>query len=183
MLGSMYRELNAHVNVISRKDIDMLYLHHVLHSLAIAKVVEFPGGEKILDLGTGGGFPGIPLAILFPQTHFTLIDGTRKKIAVVQQVVDRLALSNVVALPVRAEDLEGSFDFVVSRAVAKVDKLLAWGEPLLKKTQEKSRGGFLLLKGGDLHEEISSVQKPVAQFPIGSYFEESYFEEKYILHL
>jgi len=183
LLGSLYRDLNTQVNVISRKDIDQLYLHHVLHSLAIAKVLEFEIGDQILDLGTGGGFPGIPLAILYPQCHFTLVDGTRKKIAVVQQVVDRLALSNVTALPVRVEELDGTFDFVVSRAVAKAEKLITWSERLLKKRKKGSRGGFLFLKGGDLREEIAEIRKPVAQFPIGTYFEEAYFTEKYILHI
>ncbi len=183
LLGSLYRDLNTQVNVISRKDIDMLYLHHVLHSLALPKAIQFKSGDKILDIGTGGGFPGIPLAIFYPQCHFTLIDGTKKKIAVVQHVIEKLSLSNVTAIPVRVEELNGTFDFVVSRAVARTEKLINWGERLLKTREKDSHGGFLFLKGGDLREEIAEVRKPVAQFPIGRYFEETYFEEKYILHI
>lgn len=145
MLGPLYSALNQKINVISRKDIDSLYLHHVLHSLSLSMINRFEPGDKILDLGTGGGFPGIPLAIMFPDCHFTLIDGTQKKIGVVKSVVERIGLSNVEAVAVRAENLNGQFDYVVSRAVAKALTIREWCKPLLLPKREGQ--SIYLLKG------------------------------------
>ena len=185
LLGSLYKKLNARVNVISRKDIDALYLHHILHSLAIAKVAALDNPQSILDLGTGGGFPGIPLALLYPKCSFTLIDGTRKKIEIVRTITKELHIQNVDAVHIRAEDFEGTHQYIVSRAVAKTDVLIRWCLPLLRKDQQEREkgGGLLFLKGGDLRQELNSVKYPVEKFQIADYFEESYFFEKYILFL
>jgi len=161
-LGKLYEEWNAKINVVSRKDIENIYHKHVLHSLAIAKMIEFKPDAEILDLGTGGGFPGIPLAIIFPQTKFTLIDGTRKKITVVNEVAKALDLKNVVGKQVRAEELKGQkFDFVVTRAVATLDKLIPWTQRLYKKQ----------------HLEY------IETFPIRNFFEGEFFEEKFIIYV
>lgn len=183
-LGDLYRELNKSVNVVSRKDMDHLYLHHVLHSLAICKTELLRANDTILDLGTGGGFPGIPLAIMHPHCHFTLIDGTLKKINVVRQVAKTLDLQNLDAFHVRAEELSGSFDYIVSRAVGKTNSILSWGLPLLSKKSRRSgkgQGGFLLLKGGDLQAELEPIKTPFVKYSVAEYFKESYFSEKYIL--
>jgi len=184
-LGTIYAEWNEKINVISRKDIENLYLHHVLHSLAIAKFISFKDGTSILDLGTGGGFPGIPLAILFPDCQFTLIDGTQKKITVVKAVIEELDLKNVKALAVRAEDLKEKFDFVVTRAVAKADKLLAWSKKLIQQKQFNNYPNGLIALKGDLKEELKLIPKfeYKESIRIFDYFPELYFEEKYILYI
>jgi len=190
-LEPLYREWNEKINVISRQDIDNLIEHHVLHSLAIAKVIKFNPGSSVLDLGTGGGFPGIPLAILFPETKFVLIDGTGKKIRVVQEVANALNLQNVTAIHGRAEDikLNGQFDFVVSRAVATLDKLMLWGQKFLKKKHHTHvlPNGLLVLKGGDIHHEILILpgkgKDYTEVYPIQKFFREAFFEEKSVVYV
>ena len=185
-LGMLYQEWNQKINVISRKDIENVYPHHILHALAIAKFIKFKPGAKILDLGTGGGLPGIPLAILFPETQFTLIDGTRKKISVVQAIVDALDLKNVKARHVRAEELKEKFDFVVCRAVASLDKLVMWSNPLISKRQQHAfPNGLITLKGGSLKEEKQALPRGayVDILPLTHFFEEEYFEEKVIVYV
>ena len=183
-LSTLYREWNAQINVISRKDIDNLYERHILHSLAIAKLIRFNPGAKILDLGTGGGFPGIPLAILFPETQFTLIDGTRKKIHVVKAVSESLGLKNVTALQMRAEEYKLKFDFVVTRAVASIEKLLLWSRPLLSDTQQHALpNGLIALKGGDVKAEFDVLVNKCyyESTPISDYFEGDFFETKHVV--
>jgi len=185
-MEALYRSWNEKINVISRKDIDHLYLHHVLHSLAIAKFIGFRPGSEILDLGTGGGFPGVPLAILFPEVSFTLVDGTAKKIRVVQEVVDGLGLKNVTALPVRSEDLDGKFDFVVTRAVASLDQLNTWCYRLLKKKMQNAiPNGLIALKGGAIMDEIKAMTRKeyIETYPIERYFPEAYFKEKFVAYV
>lgn len=186
-LDGLYRELNSKVNVISRKDIDNLYLHHVLHSMFIHFVNEFKDGSDILDLGTGGGFPGIPLAILYPRVKFTLVDGTKKKIGVAQEVIHTLGLKNVIARHQRAEEIKGQkFDFVICRAVASIDKLLAWSRPLLKtKQQHGYPNGLFTWKGGDPIKETNLLPKfeYTEVFPISDYSDHEYFKEKYIMYV
>ncbi len=186
-LNSLYRDWNSKINVISRKDIDQLYLHHVLHSLSIAKVIQFKPSAEILDIGTGGGFPGIPLAILFPESKFTLIDATRKKITVVQEVINALGLKNVVALHIRAEELrQQKFDFAVSRAVTDLSQLCVWGFPLIKKQHKHALpNGLIALKGGDVKAEIKALPRGAyaESYPIFKFFPEPYFEEKYVLYV
>ena len=183
----LYRDWNSKINVISRKDIEHLYLRHVLHSLAIAKFIEFKAGATVLDLGTGGGFPGIPLAIVFPKVQFTLIDGTGKKIKVVEQVGKALGLNNLIALHTRAEELKGRrFDFVVSRAVAKLEKLLLWSRPLLKnKDQHALPNGLIALKGGDLKDELGNLSRGEYYEcqAISEFFEEAFFREKQLVYI
>ncbi|MBK9731996.1 MAG: 16S rRNA (guanine(527)-N(7))-methyltransferase RsmG [Chitinophagaceae bacterium] len=181
-LDSLYHDWNEKINVISRKDIDQLYERHVLHSLAIAKVISFKPGSRILDAGTGGGFPGIPLAVLFPDVHFQLIDATGKKIKVVRAIADAIELKNVNALHARAEELEGRFDFIVSRAVAPLDTLYGWTRHLLSVESKNSRkNGWLVLKGGNLEQELQSLQRIAKLIPVTSYFEEDFFLEKFIV--
>ena len=186
-LGLLYRKWNEKINLISRKDIDNLYQHHILHSLSIALAVRFRAGANILDLGTGGGLPGIPLAILFPNVQFRLIDGTRKKIMVVNEIVQALALDNVQAQHIRAEEIKKEkFDFVVCRGVAKLDKLKMWSNKLLKtKEQHALPNGLLALKGGNIKDEIKLLQKGeyVELFPLSDYFEEAFYAEKYIVYV
>lgn len=183
MLDSLYKEWNAQINVISRKDIDELYLKHVLHSLAIAKVVHFKDGTKILDVGTGGGFPGIPLAILYPSCQFVLVDSIGKKIKVVNEIADRLGLANVKAYHQRAEDVSGQFDFVVTRAVTRIAKFLPWVKgKLLPNGEHELKNGILFLKGGDLTEEIAESNKKVEIFPISNFFKEDFFETKVVAY-
>ncbi|MCB0570224.1 MAG: 16S rRNA (guanine(527)-N(7))-methyltransferase RsmG [Phaeodactylibacter sp.] len=184
-LEPLYREWNDKINVISRKDIDNLYTHHILHSLALAKVVSFKPGAEILDLGTGGGFPGIPLAILFPQARFTLIDGTRKKVLVVEEISRAIGLANVEALHIRAEEVKQRFDFVVSRAVASLDKLVAWSFPLIKQKQQHALpNGLLALKGGDVKSEIKALPRGsyTETHPLSKFFSEEYYLEKYAIY-
>lgn len=183
MLDSLYKEWNAQINVISRKDIDELYLKHVLHSLAIAKVVHFKDGTRILDVGTGGGFPGIPLAILYPNCQFVLVDSIGKKIKVVNEIADRLGLANVKAYHQRAEDISGQFDFVVTRAVTRIANFLPWVKgKLLPNGEHELKNGILFLKGGDLAEEIEESNKKVEIFPISNFFKEDFFETKVVAY-
>lgn len=182
-LEQLYREWNAKINVISRKDIDALYVKHVLHSLAIAKVQPFLSGSKVLDVGTGGGFPGIPLAILFPETEFVLIDSIGKKIKVVQAVVESLGLENVRAVHGRAEKVKGEFDFVVSRAVTQMDEFVRWvRKKIIKKNRHELKNGILYLKGGDLSKELQNFPN-AKQFNIADYFFDPFFETKKVVHL
>jgi 16S rRNA (guanine527-N7)-methyltransferase len=182
-LQRVYEDWNSKINVISRKDIQSLYLKHVLHSLAIAKVQKFNPNAQILDVGTGGGFPGIPLAILFPQTKFHLVDSIQKKVKVVSAVAQTLKLKNVTASHLRAEDVEGRFDFVVSRAVTTMPSFVKWVKIKIKKEQNHSlSNGILYLKGGDLSEELSSY-KTTMVYDIDAFFEEDFFETKKVVHL
>lgn len=183
-LDTCYREWNAQINVISRKDIDSLYLRHVLHSLAIAKYLEFQPGESILDVGTGGGFPGIPLAILFPETDFLLVDSIGKKIKVVNEVASSLGLKNVSAQHARAEAIEGKFNFVVSRAVTQLKDFYPWVRNKIKKESINSvPNGILYLKGGDLRQEIKESGLKPELIAISDFFSEEFFDTKFILHI
>lgn len=185
-LGPLYEEWNARINVISRKDIANLYERHVLHSLAIAKVIAFRPGAAVLDLGTGGGFPGVPLAILFPEAVFTLVDGTGKKIQVVKAVSEALELQNVRAFHKRAEEMKETFDFVLSRGVTTLDQLLEWSRPRLRKKHLHALpNGLLALKGGDIRQEIKDLGRGeyAEVFPIREFFPEEYFEEKYVVYV
>ncbi|MFC5046865.1 16S rRNA (guanine(527)-N(7))-methyltransferase RsmG [Aquimarina hainanensis] len=182
-LGEVYREWNAKINVVSRKDIDALYERHVLHSLGIAKVQEFAKGAKVLDVGTGGGFPGIPLAILFPETDFYLVDVIAKKIKVVNEVVKALEIDNVTAEQRRAGTFEDRFDFIVSRAVTKMPDFYQWvRKNILKKSTHELPNGILYLKGGDLREELQKFPK-ATEYSLSDYFEEAFFETKKVVHL
>ena len=183
-LPALYRGWNEKINLISRKDTENLEVHHILHSLAIAKVESFAAGSRILDVGTGGGFPGIPLAILFPEVEFLLVDSIGKKINVVNAIATELGLTNVQALNKRAKDVEGKYDFVISRAVTRLSLFWPW---IADKIKSKSLGtianGVLYLKGGDVNEEINEFGKKVTIFPISGFFTEPYFETKLILHI
>lgn len=182
-LESLYKFWNGQVNVVSRQDINELYVRHVLHSLGIAKVVSFKDDTRILDVGTGGGFPGIPLAILFPNCQFVLVDSIGKKIKVVNEVIAALGLQNVKALNARAEEVKGQFDFVVTRAVARIDKFIPWVKGKLKPEGFNDlKNGILFLKGGDLTEEIEESGKKVELFPLSNYFTEDFFETKVVLY-
>jgi len=182
-LAALYADWNLKINVVSRKDIEELYLRHVLHSLAIAKFIKFNPGAEVLDVGTGGGFPGIPLAILFPETHFTLVDAIGKKIKVVQEVVDGLGLENVVAKHLRVEEEKKQFDFVVSRAVAAMPTFMRWIKGRIKKNSEHSiKNGILYLKGGDLGEELQDY-RTVQIYPLTDYYEDPFFETKKLVYL
>ena len=182
-LEALYQDWNLKINVVSRKDIVELYLRHVLHSLGIAKVLELKEGAEILDVGTGGGFPGIPLAILFPKTRFTLVDSIGKKIRVVNEVVAGLELKNVKAIHSRVEDVPGQYDFIVSRAVAAMPTFVHWTRGKIKKKSSHAlRNGILYLKGGDLSEELKDYQNAQI-FPLSDYFEEPFYETKKIVYL
>lgn len=182
-LEELYKEWNAKINVISRKDIDELYTRHVLHSLGIAKVMEFKPGADVMDVGTGGGFPGIPLAILFPETNFYLIDVIAKKIKVVQGVAEGLGLKNVKAEQKRAETVKKDFDFIVSRAVTNMPDFVVWVRGKIKKEQNHDLpNGILYLKGGDLTEELAVFQR-VTLYNLSDYFEDEFFETKKVVHL
>lgn len=183
-LDALYRFWNARINLISRKDIDMLYLHHILHSLAIAKVISFLPGEKVLDVGTGGGFPGIPLAIMFPETDFHLVDSIGKKIKVVQEVALGCGLKNVRASHARAEQIEGKFNFVVSRAVTKLSDFYPWVKGKFEKESKNTlQNGILYLKGGDLDQEIKESGLKAELIPLSKYFTEDYFDTKYVVYI
>lgn len=185
-LKPLYTEWNDKINVISRKDIDNLYERHILHSLSIARVVQFESGASILDLGTGGGLPGIPLAILFPETKFTLVDGTGKKIRVANSIIDKIGLKNAVAKHTRAEDLKHKFDFVLARAVTKLDRLVDWTRRKLKRQQLHGLpNGLITLKGGNVNQEITDLPRNeyVEVYVISDYFEEEYFQEKYVVYV
>lgn len=182
-LEALYQDWNAKINVISRKDIDELYTKHVLHSLAIAKIQPFEPGTYILDVGTGGGFPGIPLAILFPETRFYLIDVIAKKIKVVQAVADALELKNVKAEQMRAENVKGDYDFIVSRAVTNMPDFVSWIKDKIKKqNKHQLSNGILYLKGGDLTEELKDFPK-ATEYTIADFFSDEFFETKKVVHL
>jgi 16S rRNA (guanine527-N7)-methyltransferase len=186
-LPDLYKSWNDKINVISRKDEDQILLHHVLHSLSIAKLCPFQSDTQILDLGTGGGFPGIPLAIFFPEVQFNLIDGTAKKIKVVKEIIDALGLKNVVARQQRAEEIKGEqYDFVVSRAVAELSLLWTWVKPLIhQKHKNALPNGLIALKGGNLKTEIKAMPRnsTVEVTKITDYFKDFYFEEKVLIYV
>lgn len=183
-LMPLYRDWNDKINVISRKDIDNLYINHVLHSLAIAKIVAFKSGARILDVGTGGGFPGIPLAILFPETTFHLVDSIGKKITVVKNIGDALGLTNLTAEQIRVEQLKGEYDFVVSRAVTRLKEFYQWVHRRAKKKSiHELHNGILYLKGGDLTEELDELKHHYRLFPISDYFNEEFFQTKYVVYV
>lgn len=185
MLDALYRDWNAKINVISRKDIDNIYVHHVLHSLAIAKAIRFKDGSRILDFGTGGGFPGIPLAIMFPNCKFRLIDGTGKKIMVANEVAKSLGLENVEAVHRRGEEEKGEYDFIVSRAVMQLPLLVKIIQKnISKKEQNALPNGLLCLKGGDLKEELKPYQNIVDVMPLEDMFDDEWFkEDKKLIYL
>ncbi len=182
-LEELYQDWNQKINVVSRKDIDELYLRHVLHSLGIAKIISFKDGSAVLDVGTGGGFPGIPLAIFFPNVNFTLVDSIGKKIKVVNEVVDGLQLFNVKTINARVEEVPGQFDFIVSRAVAAMPTFVHWVKGKIKKeSKHDRRNGIFYLKGGELYEELKDY-KTAEIFELSSYFEENFFETKKLVYL
>jgi len=182
-LEALYQDWNAKINVISRKDIDELYTKHVLHSLAIAKIQPFEPGSYILDVGTGGGFPGIPLAILFTETRFYLIDVILKKINVVKAVAEALALKNVKAEQMRAENVKGDYDFIISRAVTNMPDFVSWIKYKIKKqNKHQLPNGILYLKGGDLTEELKDFPK-ATEYNISEFFKDEFFETKKVVHL
>ncbi|MFY0652420.1 MAG: 16S rRNA (guanine(527)-N(7))-methyltransferase RsmG [Cyclobacteriaceae bacterium] len=183
-LAPLYEDWNSKINVISRQDIDELYLRHVLHSLGIAKVIDFKDGTSILDVGTGGGFPGIPLAILFPEVSFHLVDSIGKKIKVVQNVVESLGLKNVKATHSRAESLHGKYDFVVSRAVTKLKPFYAWMKGKFnKESNNELKNGILYLKGGELEEELVESKLRYTSYDLSKFFKEEFFETKKVIYV
>jgi 16S rRNA (guanine527-N7)-methyltransferase len=192
-LGELYTDWNSKINVISRKDIDSLYEKHVLHSLTIAAIFDFPKGLQIIDIGTGGGFPGVPLAIFFPDVKFHLVDSVGKKLKIIEAVKEAIDLPNVTTQHTRVEEIKNrKFDFVVSRAVAPLKDLWMWSKPLLKNNQftvegpkgeEVYKSGLICLKGGDLAQEISESGTRPRMIEISSLFEEEYFKEKYLLYV
>lgn len=183
-LGELYRDWNSKINVISRKDIDNLYPHHILHSLAIAKVLNFQPGTTLLDVGTGGGFPGIPLAILFPECQFTLIDSIGKKVRVASEIAKAIGLSNVRCIQERAEEEKGQFDFVISRAVMPLPDLVKLvRKNVSKKHQNAMPNGLMVLKGGKLEGELHEFKKYVEQTPITDFFHDEWYKEKFVIYL
>jgi 16S rRNA (guanine527-N7)-methyltransferase len=183
-LKGLYEEWNAQINVISRKDLDEFYIRHVLHSLALAKVLDFKPKTEILDVGCGGGFPSIPLAILFPEVAFVSVDSIGKKIKVVNAIAESLGLSNLKAEHKRAESVEGQFDFVVSRAVTRTANFLPWVKDKIKKKSINERpNGYLFLKGGDLKEELQEVRKKYTSFDIIDFFDNEFFETKKVIYM
>ena len=184
MLDALYRDWNAKINVISRKDIDNLYEHHVLHSLALAKALQFKAGTKVLDFGTGGGFPGIPMAILFPDVQFKLIDGTGKKIRVATEVAQAVGLKNVVAEHRRGEEEKGKYDFVISRAVMPLPDLIKIvRKNISNKQQNAILNGIFVLKGGNIDSEIHQFRKTAEVSDISLWFQEEWFKEKYVIYV
>lgn len=184
LLGSLYKEWNEKINVVSRKDIENLYINHVLHSLGIAKVISFVPGTTVLDVGTGGGFPGIPLAILFPEVKFHLVDSIGKKITVVQEVSKALGLENLRASKARAEELDEKFDFVVSRAVTTLTEFYGWVNRKIRPGGKNAlKNGILYLKGGNLDQEIANLGKPSLVFDLNRYFKEEFFETKKVVYI
>jgi len=177
-LGDLYTHWNAQINVISRKDIDELYLKHILHSLGIAKVTDFEDGATVLDVGTGGGFPGIPLAILFPKVEFLLIDSIGKKIKVVKEVIKTIGLTNARGQHIRAQETKGTYDYVVSRAVTRITPFYGWVKPKIN-----SGGKILYLKGGDLTEEMAELKKPYREIELSAFFKEDFFETKKVVEV
>lgn len=183
-LQALYSEWNEKINVISRKDIDQLYTRHILHSLAIAKLISFKPGTKILDIGTGGGFPGVPLAILFPESSFLLVDSIGKKIKVVQEVSQGIGLTNLKAEHIRAEQVKDRYDYIVSRAVARTNMLFGWSHQLFnQKSSDRDNRGYYLLKGGDLDEELAEVKRPYSSKDISSFFADEFFETKKVIYI
>ena len=182
-LQELYQDWNLKINVVSRKDIDELYLRHVLHSLGIAKVMEFQPGANVMDVGTGGGFPGVPLAILFPETQFHLVDSIGKKIKVVNEVVEGLGLENVKTTHGRVEEVDETYDFIVSRAVAQMETFHRWVKNKVKKKENHTlKNGILYLKGGDLTEELANFPNATI-YDLPDFFEEDFFETKKVVHL
>lgn len=183
-LFPLYQEWNEKINVISRKDIENLYINHVLHSLAIAKVTSFNPGARVLDVGTGGGFPGIPLAIVFPDAQFHLVDSIGKKITVVKNVAEGIGLRNISAEQIRAEQIKGEYDFIVSRAVTRLKEFYGWINGKVKKQSKHSLyNGILYLKGGDLDEELAELKRSHQVIAISDYFKEPYFETKKVVYI
>jgi 16S rRNA (guanine527-N7)-methyltransferase len=183
-LGELYDDWNSKINVISRKDMEQFYVHHVLHSLGIAKVMEFQPETKVLDIGTGGGFPGIPLAILFPDTHFHLVDSIGKKISVVKDVVKQLKLTNVEAQKARAEELVRKYDFIISRAVTRMANFYPWVKNKIRTEDfNEFQNGILYLKGGEVDEEMEELDKSYVVYHLDDYFQEVYFETKKVIYL
>ena len=184
-LDELYKEWNRKINVISRKDIDSLYLKHVLHSLSIAAVINFLPDTQIIDVGTGGGFPGVPLAIFFPEVQIHLVDSIAKKLTIIKAVSESIGLTNITTQHIRAEEIKNrQFDFAVSRAVAPIKDLMYWVNPLIKKTSRNSFvNGLICLKGGDLAQEISESNVRPRMIPISTIFNEPFFEEKFLLHI
>jgi 16S rRNA (guanine527-N7)-methyltransferase len=183
-LYPLYAEWNDKINVISRKDIENLYINHVLHSLGIAKVMSFKPGATVLDVGTGGGFPGIPLAILFPETSFHLVDSIGKKITVVNAVAEGLGLKNVKGEQIRAEQIKNQYDFIVSRAVTRIKEFYGWVRNKVKdKSMHDLDNGILYLKGGDLEEDLGEIKKPYALYNLPDYFKEDFFETKKVVYV
>lgn len=182
-LEALYQDWNLKINVVSRKDIDELYIRHVLHSLAIAKVVEFKNGSSIMDVGTGGGFPGVPLAILFPECQFHLVDSIAKKLKVVNEVVEGLGLKNVKTTHTRVEEVDETYDFIVSRAVAAMPTFVHWVKGKVKKTSNHDlKNGILYLKGGDLREELKDY-KSTTLYNLSDFYTEDFYETKKVVHL
>ena len=186
-LESLYKEWNEKINVISRKDMDQIYLHHVLHSLSIAAIINFKKGTEIIDIGCGGGFPGIPLAIFFPDVHFHLVDSIAKKLKVVNVISESIGLKNITTQHTRAEAIKNKkFDFAISRAVAPLKELWIWSSPLLKKqtiVDQELTNGLICLKGGDLHQEIFESNTKPSMMSVYNIFKEDYFKEKFILYV
>ncbi len=186
-LESLYKEWNEKINVISRKDMEQIYLHHVLHSLSIAAIINFKKGTEIIDIGCGGGFPGIPLAIFFPDVHFHLVDSIAKKLKVVNAISDSIGLKNITTQHTRAEAIKNKkFDFAISRAVAPLKELWIWSNPLLKKqtiVDQELTNGLICLKGGDLHQEIFESNTKPSMMSVYNIFKEDYFKEKFILYV
>lgn len=183
-LYEVYNFWNNQINVVSRKDMDNFYEHHVLHSLAIAKVIKFKPGSEILDVGTGGGFPGIPLAIFFPEVKFHLVDSIGKKIKVVSEIAGALQLKNVTWQQTRAESIRHQYDFILARGVTQWNDLHSWTSRLLKKKQDNALpNGWLLLKGGDLKDEFRLVQRKMVEYPISDFFKEDFFETKKVIYI
>ncbi|WP_304138974.1 16S rRNA (guanine(527)-N(7))-methyltransferase RsmG [Mesonia mobilis] len=182
-LKDLYKDWNLKINVVSRKDIDEIYLRHALHSLGIAKVQQFQPGSTVMDVGTGGGFPGIPLAILFPETQFHLVDSIGKKIKVVNEVKEGLGLENVKTSNCRVEEIDEQYDFIVSRAVAQMETFVRWVKgKIKKKSNHELKNGILYLKGGDLSEELAKYETAKI-YNLSDYFEEDFFETKKVVHL
>lgn len=183
-LGPLYKEWNDKINVVSRKDIENIYTNHILHSMGIAKVMSFKPGTEVLDVGTGGGFPGIPLAILFPETQFHLVDSIGKKITVVKEIAAALKLQNVKAEQIRAEQLKHKYDFIISRAVTRMKEFYGWVHNKAKADSKNSLdNGILYLKGGDLDEEMIELKHPYSIYNLSDYFKEEFFETKHVVYV
>ncbi|MEY4572988.1 MAG: rRNA ((527)-N(7))-methyltransferase RsmG [Bacteroidota bacterium] len=183
-LFALYKDWNAQINVISRKDEGNFYVHHVLHSLAISKLITFLPHSRILDIGTGGGFPGIPLAIMFPEVQFVLVDSIGKKIKVVNEVANSLSLKNVTGIHERVEKIPGKFDFILSRAVAPLSDLLFWTKDKLNpENNNELANGWICLKGGDLTDELSKVKKHIRSYEISEWFKEDFFDTKKVIYV